>query len=254
LANLENDKKISPRKEDDLKVETVVDNEKPSKESASTAGSSEQAEIDEEPKSTESFSDSLVTINSKNREKRRKSIADMISQRNREEKTTKSFKELKKILKSQTKEELEFFARRKKNSERRKNRWQIAQDTQIEEQQRQRIEIEPENTEQKIVLTCVGPLNQVELPPFFEEDARPKIREIQFRWNPEVIEGEEFETLVAKVGEILKKENVDHEKLIKLLKQNDYDTKKTLEMIQLNLKWCIQFFSLRQKKLKMRPY
>jgi len=161
---------------------------------------------------------------------------------------------LNKIIENQAKEESEFFARRKKNSERRKNRWQIAQDIQIEEQPRQTVAIEAENIEQKIVLTSVGPMNQVELPPFFEEDARPKVREIQFRWNPEAIRVEEFETLVAKVGEILKKEIVDHEKLIKVLKQNDYDAAKTLEMIQQNLKWYVQFFSLRQKKLKIRPH
>jgi len=149
LAKLENVKKISPRKEDSSKDDERIESERPSKGSVSTAGSSEQAEIEDEPKSTESLSDSSVTTNSNNRERRRKSITDMISQRNREEKTTKSSKELNKIIENQAKEESEFFARRKKNSERRKNKWQIAQDIQIEEQPRQTVAIEAENIEQK---------------------------------------------------------------------------------------------------------
>jgi len=244
--------KTSSMKEDD-----IYSGEKPSKESLSTTSNSEQNEIEEEPKSAESFVNSLVTINLRNPTK--KSATDFLRQRNKEDKT-KSSKELDKIIQRQTKEELAFVTRRRENLERRKNRWQVAQEEEkviIEQQpqpQPQTVLVdEPETTEQKVIQTPVGPMNQIQLPPFFEEDvARSRLRDSQLKWDPEAIKAEEFESLVIRVGEILKINNVNNEKLTRLLRQNDYDVKKTIEMVQENTKRYVQCFLLRQKKLKMR--
>jgi hypothetical protein len=140
----------------------------------------------------------------------------------------------------------------KKDGERRKNRWQAEQEAKelekINEKVRLINETEVNHAEQKIVDTPMGERHQVQVPAFVFTE-RTSRRQLKAVWNPESLPVHGAENILEKLQEKLKIE-IDEEKAIKLLNENNGNVEEVLKLVDAEEKKYLGYFSLRVHKKK----
>jgi len=138
-----------------------------------------------------------------------------------------------------------------KLQERRKNRWQMAQEEKIKEDEITKTEAQQVYV-QKIVNTTLGPNHQVQIPDLMLNDYEPIERHPRLKWAPNSIEENDWTDLIEKVEACLR-QTVNEEKLIKMLHENENSIPKVLEVIQRDPRKYSQAFAVKLRRPKLMP-